>query len=54
MNGSQYNGAPGPGPIYTQEFTEVLASTDLQAKLPGGIMLKKGQGVLKKEQLLEK
>jgi hypothetical protein len=45
---SQYNGAPGPGPVITQEFTEVLASTDLQAKLPRGVSLKQGQGVLKK------
>ena len=54
MNPSQYNGAPGPGPIYTQEFTEVLASTDLQAKLPGGILLKQGQGILKKGTIIGK
>ncbi|MNW44745.1 hypothetical protein D3C74_219860 [compost metagenome] len=51
---SQYYGAPGPGPVYTQEFTEVLASTDLQARLPGGILLKKGQGVLKKGTVIGK
>lgn len=54
MLGSQYNGAPGPGQIISQEFTEVLASTDLQAKLPGGIWLKKGQGVLKKGTIIGK
>lgn len=51
---SQYNGAPGPGQIYTQEFTEVLASTDLQAKLPGGVLLAQGNGVVKKGTVLGK
>lgn len=54
MNGSQYNGAPGPGPITTQEFTEVLASTNLQAKLPGGVLLAQGNGVIKKGTALGK
>lgn len=54
MNGAQYNGAPGPGTVYMQEFTEVLASTDLQAKLPGGILLKQGQGILKKGTVIGK
>lgn len=54
MNGSQFNGAPGPGPIYTQEFIEVLASTDLQAKLPGGVLLAQGNGVIKKGTVLGK
>lgn len=48
MNGSTYGGYPGPGQLTTQEFTEVLLSTDLQAKLPGGILLKQGQGIVKK------
>lgn len=52
MNPAQYNGAPGPGTIYTQEFTEVLASTDLQAKLPGGVLLAQGNGVIKKGTVL--
>ncbi|MDQ0496406.1 MULTISPECIES: head decoration protein [Paenibacillus] len=54
MMQSQYNGAPGPGQVITQEFTEVLASTDLQAKLPGGILLKQGQGILKKGTVIGK
>ncbi|APB75623.1 head decoration protein [Paenibacillus polymyxa] len=54
MMQSQYNGAPGPGQVITQEFTEVLASTDLQAKLPGGILLKQGQGILKKGTIIGK
>lgn len=54
MNPAQYNGAPGPGTIYTQEFTEVLASTDLQAKLPGGVLLAQGNGVIKKGTVLGK
>ncbi|MNC14345.1 hypothetical protein D3C75_621200 [compost metagenome] len=54
MIGSQYNGAPGPGQVYTQEFTEVLASTDLQAKLPGGVLLAQGNGVIKKGTVLGK
>lgn len=48
MIGSQYNGAPGPGQINTQEFVEVLASTDLQARIPGGVLLVKGNGVIKR------
>ncbi|MDK8182106.1 head decoration protein [Paenibacillus sp. UMB4589-SE434] len=52
MNPSQYGGAPGPGVTYTQEFKEVLASTALQAKLPGGVLLKKGTGVLAKGTVL--
>jgi len=52
MNHAQYNGAPGPGAIYTQEFIEVLASTDLQARLPGGVLLAKGNGVVNKGTVL--
>jgi hypothetical protein len=52
MNHASYNGAPGPGPIYTQEFTEVLASTDLQARLPGGVLLAQGNGLIKKGTVL--
>ncbi|WP_339166116.1 head decoration protein [Paenibacillus sp. FSL R5-0341] len=52
MIGSQYNGAPGPGQINTQEFVEVLASTDLQARIPGGVLLVKGNGVIKKGTIL--
>jgi hypothetical protein len=54
MNRTVYGGMPGPGVTTTQEFKEVLASTDLQAKLPGGVLLKKGQGVLKKGTVLGK
>jgi hypothetical protein len=35
-------------------FTEVLLSTDNQAKLAGGILLKKGQGVVKKGTVIGK
>ncbi|MDK8188786.1 head decoration protein [Paenibacillus sp. UMB7766-LJ446] len=52
MIGSQYNGAPGPGQINTQEFVEVLASTDLQARIPGGVLLAQGNGVIKKGTIL--
>lgn len=52
MNFAPYNGAPGPGQKYTQEFVEVLASTDLQAKLPGGVLLAQGNGVIKKGTVL--
>ncbi|WKL02430.1 hypothetical protein Q0F98_40805 [Paenibacillus amylolyticus] len=52
MIGSQYNGVPGPGQIITQEFVEVLASTDLQARIPGGVLLAKGNGVIKKGTVL--
>ncbi|PWW06326.1 bacteriophage lambda head decoration protein D [Paenibacillus cellulosilyticus] len=54
MNNRPYYGAPGPGPVYTQEFIEVLASTDLQAKLPGGVLLAQGNGVVKKGTVLGK
>lgn len=54
MNPSQYAAAPGYGPTYTQNFKEILASTDFQLKLPGGVMLKQGQGVLAKGTVLGK
>jgi len=54
MNNSVYGGMPGPGASTAQHFKEVLASTDLQAKLPGGVLLKNGQGVLKKGTVLGK
>lgn len=54
MNHAQYNGAPGPGQIFTQEFIEVLASTDLQARIPGGVLLAQGNGVIKKGTVLGK
>ncbi|OMF30954.1 head decoration protein [Paenibacillus sp. FSL H8-0259] len=54
MNGNNYGGYPGPGQMFTQEFTEVLLSTDLQAKLPGGILLKQGQGIVKKGTIIGK
>jgi predicted RecA/RadA family phage recombinase len=54
MNGSTYGGAPGPGATTTQTFKEVLASTDLQAKLPGGVLLKSGFGVVAKGRVLGK
>ena len=50
----QYGKYPGPGPVKEQEFTEVLAVTEWQIKLPGGILLKKGQGVLKKGRVIGK
>jgi hypothetical protein len=52
MLGSQYNGAPGQREIGSQEFIEVLASTDLQARLPGGVLLAQGNGVIKKGTVL--
>jgi hypothetical protein len=54
MNGSSYNGMPGPGATTTQSFKEILASTDLQAKLPGGVLLKSGFGVVAKGRVLGK
>lgn len=54
MNGSTYNGAPGPGATTSQTFKEILASTDLQAKLPGGVLLKSGFGVVAKGRVLGK
>jgi hypothetical protein len=54
MNGSSYNGAPGPGAQTTQSFKEILASTDLQAKLPGGVLLKSGFGIVPKGRVLGK
>lgn len=47
-----YGGFPGPGPEYLHEFREVLLSTDNQARLPGGILLKQGQGVVLKGTVL--
>lgn len=49
-----YGKYPGPGPSQTQEFKEVLASTDLQAKLPGGVLLAQGQGIIEKGTVLGK
>lgn len=54
MLSTQYNGAPGQREIGTQEFIEVLASTDLQARLPGGVLLAQGNGVIKKGTVLGK
>ncbi|MCR8633485.1 head decoration protein [Paenibacillus radicis (ex Xue et al. 2023)] len=54
MQRLNYGGKPGPGPIYTQEFKEVLASTELQAKLPGGVLLAQGNGVVAKGTVLGK
>jgi hypothetical protein len=54
MNISNYGGQPGPGATTTQSFKEVLASTDLQAKLPGGVLLKSGFGVVAKGRVLGK
>jgi len=54
MEKAVYGGLPGPGATTTQEFKEVLASTDLQAKLPGGVLLVTGQGVLAKGTVLGK
>lgn len=49
-----YNGLPGPGATTSQSFKEILASTDLQAKLPGGVLLKSGFGVVAKGRVLGK
>lgn len=54
MNNSVYGGQPGPGATTTQQFKEVLASTDLQAKLPGGVLLAQGNGVIAKGTVLGK
>lgn len=54
MDWYPYGRFPGPGPEFTQMFTEVLLSTDNQAKLAGGILLKKGQGVVKKGTVIGK
>lgn len=47
-------GNPGPGATTTQTFKEVLASTSLQAKIPGGVLLAQGNGVLAKGTVLGK
>lgn len=54
MNNSGYFGAPGPGATTSQSFKEILASTDLQAKLPGGVLLVIGHGVVVKGTVLGK
>jgi hypothetical protein len=54
MNQGSYGGLPGPGATTTQSFKEVLASTDLQAKLPGGVLLKSGFGIVAKGRVLGK
>ncbi len=54
MNQGSYGGLPGPGVTTTQSFKEVLASLDLQAKLPGGVLLKSGFGVVAKGRVLGK
>ncbi|MDF2651335.1 MAG: hypothetical protein K0Q73_7140 [Paenibacillus sp.] len=54
MNTSNYSGMPGPGSTTSQTFKEVLLSTDLQAKIPGGVLLASGQGVLAKGTVLGK
>lgn len=51
---TNYGGMPGPGTTTTQTFKEILASTDLQAKLPGGVLLKSGFGVVEKGRVLGK
>lgn len=54
MLNSNYGGMPGYGTTQTQTFPEVLASTDLQAKMPGGVLLAGGNGVIKKGTVLGK
>lgn len=49
-----YGATPGPGATTSQEFKEVLLSTDLQAKLPGGVLLASGNGVIAKGTVLGK
>ncbi|MHA7963533.1 head decoration protein [Paenibacillus sp. CAU 1782] len=52
MEFAKYNGKPGPGIAYEQTFVEVLASTDLQARIPGGVLLAQGNGIVKKGTVL--
>lgn len=54
MNQGTYNGLPGPGATTSQSFKEILAATELQAKLPGGVLLKSGFGVVEKGRVLGK
>lgn len=54
MNKSTYNSLPGPGATTSQSFKEILAATELQAKLPGGVLLKSGFGVVPKGRILGK
>lgn len=54
MNQSNYGGMPGPGAITSQTFKEILLSTDLMAKIPGGVLLKSGFGVVPKGRVLGK
>ena len=49
-----YYGTPGPGTTVRKTFVEVLASTELQAKMPGGVLLAKGNGYLVKGTVLGK
>lgn len=49
-----YYGRPGPGATTSQTFKEILVSTDLQAKLPGGVLLKSGFGTVAKGRVLGK
>jgi len=54
MQPTPYNGAPGYGVTQTQSFLEVLASTDLASKIPGGVLLVTGFGVVNKGRVLGK
>ncbi len=54
MNGTSYGGAPGYGVTSTQTFPEVLASLELQAHFPGGVLLAQGWGVVNKGRVLGK
>jgi hypothetical protein len=54
MNQGTYNGLPGPGATTSQSFKEILAGTELQAKLPGGVLLKSGFGIVPKGRILGK
>lgn len=51
---TNYGGMPGPGATTTQTFKEILASTDNMAKLPGGVLLKSGFGIVPKGRVLGK
>jgi hypothetical protein len=49
-----YGGQPGYGPTYTQTFKEVLADNSWQLKMPGGVLLAGGNGVIAKGTVLGK
>lgn len=54
MQPTAYGGAPGYGTTQTQSFLEVLASLDLASKIPGGVLLAAGFGIVLKGRVLGK